>query len=80
MQGVNNVALNVGRRILVVERYLEAESFKTKRNDLQPPSWKSSTSVKQFRQTGNVNIPKHVSETRTAEVSERLSAGPYKSL
>jgi hypothetical protein len=43
-------------------------------------------SVKRFRQTGNVNIPKRVrmptvvTESGIAEVSERLGASPQKSL
>jgi hypothetical protein len=77
----------------LVERYLKTELFKTTQSDyshqLGCPApaksviWKF---VKQSRQTGNANILKciHwstvVTETHIAEVSERLSASPHKSL
>jgi hypothetical protein len=66
------------------ERYLKTESFKTPKRDYNhrfgcPAPAKSLMwrFVKQFRKTGNVNIPNRVpqsavvTETHTAEVSER---------
>jgi hypothetical protein len=67
VQGVNNMAFSVGKHVLVVERYLKAESFKTTQviyshrvGRPAPAKYGVWTPVKQARRTGNVNIPKRV--------------------
>jgi hypothetical protein len=90
---VNSKSLSAKTWEFSVDCCFKAESFKTTQSDYSQrfghPATATSvlwTSVKQFRQTGNLHIAKSVrrsaivTETRKAEVRGLLSASPHKSL
>jgi hypothetical protein len=83
LQAVNNMALRVEKRVLLMQGRLKAESFKATYCDKSyhsgceaPAECVMWESVKQVRQTGSANIPNRVLrssvgvETRTAGVMQ----------